>query len=94
MAARRHVPVLVMVIVFACALFGMATVGLGTPATAPALRAPAVVLVLLIAATLWTIVDLDFPRLGLVQVDTGPLREASAAVEARLVEVRGGVRPG
>jgi len=76
----RHVPTLVFVILAISAAASMAAVGLGTERAHGSLRRPAIVLILLVAATLWTILDLDFPRLGLVKLNPKPLDEAIAYV--------------
>lgn len=76
-ATERHIPGLVLVVLIACAVASILTIGLGVERADRRLRLPAAVLVFLIAATLWTIVDLDFPRIGFVRIDNGPLAEAA-----------------
>lgn len=79
----RHIPTLVFLILATSAAASMAAVGLGTERAHGSLRRPAIVLILLVAATLWTILDLDFPRLGLVELNPKPLDEAMAYVQGR-----------
>ncbi len=77
-AEHRHIPKLVLAIVFACAVASTAAFGYGVETSSSRLRLPALVLVLLIASTLWTIIDLDFPRMGLIRLGRGPLDAAAA----------------
>lgn len=70
---ERHLPLLVIIVLFACAFSSIAAIGLGVETTDRRLRAPAAVLVFLIAATLWVTIDLDFPRLGFAKVNGAPL---------------------
>lgn len=69
----RHIPVLVLVVLIACALASIVSIGLGVEMADKRLRGPAAVLVFLIAATLWATIDLDFPRVGFARVSGEPL---------------------
>ncbi len=79
-ATVRHIPGLVLIVLVACAVASILSIGLGVERADRRLRLPAAVLVFLIAATLWTIVDLDFPRIGFVRINNGPLEEAARAM--------------
>lgn len=79
-ATLRHIPGLVLVVLIACAVASILSIGLGVERADRRLRLPAAVLVFLIAATLWTIVDLDFPRIGFVRIDNGPLAQVARAM--------------
>lgn len=72
-ATRRHAPRLVLGLLVACAALGIATLGFGAGLAGRRnllLTAP---LVLLIVLSLWTTIDLDYPRAGLIRVDDTPL---------------------
>jgi hypothetical protein len=77
-ADQRHMPLLIFIILLACSLASVASIGFGVEGRDKLLRLPAGVLVFLIAASLWTTLDLDFPRVGFVRVDDQPLREVIA----------------
>lgn len=79
-SARRHTPRPVMAVIIACSLASVASVGFGLATADPRLRVAAAVLAMLVAATLWIILDLDYPRLGFIQVSDAPLREALAGM--------------
>ena len=79
-ADRRHIPVLVTIVLIASAMASIAALGLGIETGDKRLRAPASILAFLIATTLWTTLDLDFPRSGLITIDARPLREALDAM--------------
>lgn len=81
-ANRRHMPMLIFLVLLGCAAASIAAIGFGVEAGDKRLRFPAAILSCLIAATLWTTLDLDFPRLGLVRVDDGPLLEVLAMLPA------------
>lgn len=74
-AGRKHLPMLVLGLLVACSVLGVAVIGYGCglgrrrslPLTAS--------LTLLIGAALWTTIDLDHPRRGLIKLSDAPLRE-------------------
>lgn len=80
-AITRHIPLLVLFVLIACAVASVAAIGLGVEASDNRLRMPAAVLTFLIAATLWTIIDLDFPRLGLIRSSQKPLRDVAKMMQ-------------
>jgi hypothetical protein len=68
-ARARHLPTLIMVVIFICACGSVASVGFSSVFIVRKTNLPAVALVVLIAAAIWLIIDLDFPRLGLIRID-------------------------
>lgn len=81
-AEQRHIPGAVLIVLVVCAAASIGSVGLGVEVSDRRLRRPAMVLVFLIAATLWTTLDLDFPRTGLIRLSPQPLVDAAAIVSA------------
>jgi hypothetical protein len=75
-AHRRHLPGLVMGLLIGCAAAGCMAIGFGCGLNRERHTLITTVLTLLLATTLWTTLDLDYPRRGLVKVDATPLREA------------------
>lgn len=82
-ADSRHIPYLVSIVLVACAMASVGTIGFGVEASDKRLRLPAAVLIFLIAATLWVTMDLDYPRFGLIRVSDQPLRDALSAMTER-----------
>lgn len=74
-AARRHLPRLVVGLLFFCAVAAVFTIGMGCGFARSRQIGTASVLTFLITALLWTIIDLDFPRVGLIQIDPTPIHE-------------------
>ncbi len=74
-ATRRHIPMLVMVIMIACAMASLGSVGYVMGLSRRRFRGPVVLLILLVSAALWVTIDLDFARHGLIQIDALPLQE-------------------
>jgi len=74
-AARKHLPSLVMVLLVVCSLLAMAVIGYGCGVGGRRSFAITGPLVILIAAALWTTIDLDYPRAGLIRLDDYPLME-------------------
>jgi hypothetical protein len=78
-SARRHLPSLVVGLLFASALAAMGTVGYGLGLTKNRHRFAAATLCLLVSVSLWTTIDLDFPSVGLIQINDAPLLELHAS---------------
>lgn len=76
----RHLPIPVLVSLIVCAMASMMSVGMGVEKADKRFRAPAYVLIFLVALTLWIILDLDSPRLGLIELDPQPLLDAAEYV--------------
>jgi hypothetical protein len=74
-AGKRHVPMLVMVLLVACSMLAIGVIGYGCGMTGHRHQVMTGSLVLLIGATLWTTIDLDYPRAGIIQLNDGPLRD-------------------
>jgi hypothetical protein len=85
-AEARHIPMLVLVVLVACALASIVSIGLGVEMADKRLRGPAAILVFLIAATLWTTIDLDFPRIGFAKVSAEPLADVMRMMESEAAD--------
>ncbi len=83
-AERRHLPGEVMIGLIIASLACIWVAGLGAEVTDRRLRPPVFVLMGLIGLTLWTTVDLDFPRLGFIRLDGTALAQAAADLAAGL----------
>ncbi len=79
-ASKRHLPTLIMLTLLTCAALSVGTIGYGMAGGRKSLVPPALALVALMAAVLWVVLDLDYPRYGLIRIDDGPLRAAAAAI--------------
>lgn len=75
-ALRRHLPPLVMGLLIACALIGTFSIGFGNGLSGKRHAVMTAAFTLLVAAALWTTIDLDYPRRGLIQVDHSALLAA------------------
>jgi hypothetical protein len=75
-AGRKHLPFVVLGLLIACSLLSMGVIGYGCGLSAggrwPWLNGS---LAILIAAALWTTIDLDHPRAGLIRLSDKPLQE-------------------
>jgi hypothetical protein len=74
-AGKRHVPLVVMVLLVACSMLAIGVIGYGSGMSGRRHIVMTGSLVLLIGATLWTTIDLDYPRAGMIQLNDGPLRQ-------------------
>jgi hypothetical protein len=83
-ATHRHIPATTLIVLLACAAVSVASVSYSTAASGKskggdacvAARVPTAILALLIGATLWVIIDLDYPSRGVIRISDEPLREA------------------
>ncbi len=80
-SAQRHLPGPVLVVLFGCAGVALFSLGYGQGMVGERQRATVIALTVLIAATLWITIDLDFPRRGLITLNPAPLETALAALE-------------
>src|SRR5262249_8903695 len=75
-AGRKHLPLVVLGLLIACSLLTLAVIGYGCGVSAagrwPWLNGS---LAILIAAALWTTIDLDHPRVGMIRLSDRPLQE-------------------
>ncbi len=71
--SRRHLPMTGLVLLVTCAMIGVGTAGYGDGIAGGRHQPLTTVFALLIAATIWVIVDLDYPRHGLIRTDGEPL---------------------
>lgn len=79
-AINNHVPVPILGIVILCTLLGAALLGLTFGRVRAPNRAVSVIFCVLFAATVFSIVDLDHPRSGLLRIDVAPLQNAASAM--------------
>jgi hypothetical protein len=78
---RRHIPLAVLAVLVASVVLSTATISVGHEKRSRVTGALAIGLVLLIGAVLWVTIDLDFPGLGLIQVDGAPFQELLGQME-------------
>lgn len=74
-AARRHLPGLVMGLLMVCSLLAVGAIGYGCGTSKRRCIPMTGALTILIAITLWTIIDLDYPRAGIIKLSDRPLAE-------------------
>jgi hypothetical protein len=80
-ASRRHVPIPVMVTLWVCATVSLGSVGFGIGRAGRTIGTQAVLLGVLICASIAVTIDLDYPLRGFIQLDVEPLRAAQAAMQ-------------
>jgi hypothetical protein len=74
-AGRKHLPIVVLALLVACSMLSMGVIGYGCGLSGgrwPWLNAS---LAVLIAAALWTTIDLDHPRAGLIRLSDAALQQ-------------------
>lgn len=81
MAAGRHLPAPVLVLLIACAALSVFVVGYGSGLCTQPRRMFNLALILLISAALWITVDLDHPRHGFIALSDQPLRELISSMK-------------
>jgi hypothetical protein len=74
-AGRKHVPKPVLGLLVLCSALATAITGYACGVSDRSRSPLSVALALLIAAALWITIDLDYPRIGLLQLDDAPLEE-------------------
>ena len=82
-AIERHVPEIVLVMLYGTFLLSGYLLGFGAGAGRTRITAPVLVMPLLIVALVFVIIDLDRPRRGLIMVDQSPLVAAGTAMGLR-----------
>ena len=83
-AVRRHLPGILLAVLGGCSLVAIATVGYGCGLTGRRNTTFTVPLAVLVASVLWLVIDLDYPRAGLVRITQDPLLDALAAMEVSM----------
>lgn len=81
-AIFNHVPLTVTVLVVVIGLFSCATTGFGCGLAGRRVHLAVVLLPVLVAITICVLVDLDTPRIGLIQTGQEPLLRVQAALAA------------
>lgn len=76
----RHLPMLVLGLLIACAAVALGTIGYGSGLAGRRNTVAAGALALLIATALWVTIDLDYPKRGLVRIGSDPLLAAREAM--------------
>lgn len=79
-AINNHIPVPIIGIVILCTLLGAGLLGLTFGRVRAPNRALSVVFCIIFAATVYTIIDLDHPRGGLLHIDVAPLQAAISSM--------------
>lgn len=74
-AGRKHLPGLVLGLLAVCSLLAMAVIGYGCGLTGRRCRPMTTALAILVGAALWTTLDLDHPRIGLIRLSDAPLQQ-------------------
>lgn len=74
-ASRRHLPGLVLGLLLVCSVLAVGAIGYGCGTSNRRCIPMTGALTVLIAITLWTIIDLDYPRAGLIRLSDRPLAE-------------------
>ena len=72
-AAVKHLPTLVMVLLIASSMLAVGVIGYGYGGSGHRRAALTLPLAIVIAVALWTTIDLDRPRAGLIQLSDAPL---------------------
>lgn len=74
-AAYKHLPGLIMGLLIVCSMLSMGVIGFGCGVSGRRNILMTTALSLLIAAALWTTIDFDYGRIGLIQLNDAPLAE-------------------
>ena len=74
-AMRRHMQVLLVVLLLASSLVSVASVGYGCGVAGKRNVLLTTALIFLIAGVLWAIIDMDHPRKGLIRADDKPMQD-------------------
>lgn len=73
-AGNKHLPSLVLWLLLMCSVLAVGVIGYGCGLSGRRCLPITGSLAILIAATLWTTIDLDHPRMGLIRLSDAPLR--------------------
>jgi len=74
-AGRKHLPIPVLSLLIACSLLALAVIGFGCGLSGRRSLTMTVSLAILVAATLWITIDLDYPRSGIIRLSDVPLEQ-------------------
>jgi high-affinity Fe2+/Pb2+ permease len=80
-ASRRHIPSVVLVLLFVSSMVALGAVGYGCGVAGKRNAVLTTSLCFLIAGVLWVIVDMDHPRQGLIQTGQQPLLNVRASLD-------------
>lgn len=80
-ASGRHLPTLVVCLLITCALVAVAAVSYAMGVSGRQARVLTSTLAFLLASVLWTIIDLDHPRRGLIRTGQQPLLQLQHSIE-------------
>lgn len=73
-AGRKHLPIVVLCLLFVCSILSMTVIGYGCGLAGGRSLLMTGALAILITAALWTTLDLDHPRTGLIRLSDAPLK--------------------
>lgn len=79
-AGRKHLPELVLILLGICSVLTLGVMGYASALGRHRNRLMISVIAILIAATLWTTIDLDWSRIGLIRISDRALVELHAAL--------------
>lgn len=76
-AGKKRLPALVLGLLMSCSLLAVGAIGYGCGISGDRAAPMTASLVLVVGATLWTTIDLDRPRAGLLRLSDEPLKQLS-----------------
>lgn len=80
---RRHLPSPVMALLIVCSVLTLGVIGYACALARRRNTLMTSVIAVLIAAALWITIDLDYPRIGLIQISDRPIIELQAGMQRR-----------
>jgi hypothetical protein len=80
-AARRHMPTAVMVLLAVAAILAHGVIGYQAGASRKRNLGMTGVLVLLVGLALWATIDMDYPRVGFIQLNQNPLLDLQRSLQ-------------
>lgn len=80
-ATHRHMPGMLLTLLITCSLASVAAVGFGCGVSGKRNVLLTTTLSFLIAGTLWAIIDMDYPRKGLIRVGQQPMLDLQRSLE-------------
>ncbi|MBM4111867.1 MAG: hypothetical protein FJ253_00580 [Phycisphaerae bacterium] len=73
-AGRKHLPPTIMGLLIACSMLALGVIGYGCGVGKSRRMLLTMSVAFVVAAALWTTIDLDYPRMGLLRLNDGPLK--------------------